>query len=321
MMGLKKKTSGMTVRTGNSRSSDGEAGSEWEVRPGGMLVQKRTSESDQISVPPPIIRVRVKHGSIYHQVNISSQATFGELKKLLSGMTGLHHEDEKLIYKDKERDSKAFLDISGVKDKSKIVLVEDPVSQEKRLIEQRKIAKMEKAAKSISEISLEVDRFAGQVSALELVINKGGRVAEADLVNLIEQLMNQVLKLDGIMADGDVKLQRKMQVTRIQKHVETLDMLKVKNSLPNGQKAQPSVHSQRKNHKGKSLPPIQEEQLKHQHQHQQRPKDSTSGVVVTTNWETFDSASPLVPSTSASTATSVSNNPVHPKFNWDDIFN
>ncbi|BAT89644.1 hypothetical protein VIGAN_06065200 [Vigna angularis var. angularis] len=43
----------------------------------------------------------------------------------------------------------------GVKDKSKIVLVEDPISQEKRLLERRKNAKMEKAAKSISEISLE----------------------------------------------------------------------------------------------------------------------------------------------------------------------
>lgn len=84
---------------------------------------------------------------------------------MLSGPTGLHHEDQKLFYKDKERDSKAFLDITGVKDKSKIVLVEDPISQEKRFLEMRKNAKKEKAAKSISEISLEVDRLAGQVYA------------------------------------------------------------------------------------------------------------------------------------------------------------
>jgi len=82
---------------------------------------------------------------------------------MLSGVTGLHHEDQKLFYKDKERDSKAFLDMVGVKDKSKIVLVEDPISQEKRLLEIRKNAKMEKAAKSISAISLEVDRLAGRV--------------------------------------------------------------------------------------------------------------------------------------------------------------
>lgn len=82
---------------------------------------------------------------------------------MLSGPTGLHHQDQKLFYKDKERDSKAFLDIVGVKDKSKLVLMEDPISQEKRYLEMRRNAKMEKDAKSISEVSLEVDRLAGQV--------------------------------------------------------------------------------------------------------------------------------------------------------------
>lgn len=51
---------------------------DWELRPGGMLVQKRT-DSDRNSAPPPTIRVRVKHGSIYHEIHISSQATFGKL--------------------------------------------------------------------------------------------------------------------------------------------------------------------------------------------------------------------------------------------------
>lgn len=57
---------------------------EWEMRPGGMLVQRRTDDSDRSTVPPPpTIRVRVKYGSIYHEVNISSQATFGNNKKSL----------------------------------------------------------------------------------------------------------------------------------------------------------------------------------------------------------------------------------------------
>lgn len=50
------------------------------------------------------------------------------------------------------------------------------------------------------------------MSALETIINKGGKVVEADLLKLTEKLMNQLLRLDGIIADGDVKLQRKMQV-------------------------------------------------------------------------------------------------------------
>jgi hypothetical protein len=114
-------------------------GMEWEMRPGGMLVQRRTDDdSDRKPVQPPTIKVRVKYGSTYHEVNISSIATFGELKKMLTGPTGLHHQDQKIFYKDKERDSKAFLDIVGVKDKSKLVVMEDPISQEKRYLEMRK---------------------------------------------------------------------------------------------------------------------------------------------------------------------------------------
>lgn len=131
---------------------------------------------------------------------------------MLSGPTGLHHEDQKLMYKDRARDSKSYLDAVGVKDRSKMVVMEDPISQEKRILEMRKNAKMEKAAKSISDISFEVDRLAGQVSAIGSVISKGGKVAEKTLLNVIELLMNQLIKLDGISVDGDVKLQRKLQV-------------------------------------------------------------------------------------------------------------
>ena len=107
----------------------------------------------------------------------------GELKKKLVGPTGLHHQDQKLLYKEKERDSKAFLDVCGVKDGSKILLVEDPISQEKRLLELRKNAKIQKASNSISQISLDVDRLAGQVSffllqsrRLDLVFNRSSYI-------------------------------------------------------------------------------------------------------------------------------------------------
>ncbi|CAI0463380.1 unnamed protein product [Linum tenue] len=292
-------------------------GAEWEMRPGGMLVQKRNPDSDHRSIPPPD--------------NSEKKKKTGELKKMLTGPTGLHHQDQKLIYKDKERDSKAFLDMTGVKDKSKMVLLEDPISQEKRYLEMRKNAKMEKASKSISEISLEVDRLAGRVSALESVISKGGKVAEKDVLSLIELLMNELLKLDGIMGDGDVKLQRKLQVKRVQKYVETLDMLKVKNSSlanGNGTHHSKSNHHQHKQSNGHRLAPIEEHpprysngdhQQQHQQEQQQSSKHSTSAapVVVTTQWETFDST----PGTSSAAVPPAAgnNNSAHnqPKFPWD----
>lgn len=40
----------------------------------------------------------------------------------------------------------------------------------------------------------------------------GKKVTETLLLSLIEMLMTQLIKLDGITADGDLKLQRRMQV-------------------------------------------------------------------------------------------------------------
>ncbi|KAJ9545959.1 hypothetical protein OSB04_025666 [Centaurea solstitialis] len=279
----------MRTRATEVVSGAGEGENEWEVRPGGMLVQKRDPDAETDRIPPPTIRVRVKYGSVYHEININSQATFGELKKMLSGPTGLHHEDQKLMYKDKVRDSKSYLDVVGVKDRSKMVVVEDPISQEKRHLEMRKKAKMEKAAKSISDISFEVDRLAGQVSAFESVISKGGKVAEKSLMNLTELLMNQLLKLDGITVDGDVKLQRKMQVKRVQGYVEKLDDLKLKNSTGNHvQEPRDQTHPQsRRTIASSSSTPVV---AVDRHQ-----PPSSGGVMVTTQWELFDSLAAPVP--------------------------
>jgi len=285
----------------------GSSGNEWESRPGGMVVQRRTDQSSDV---PRVIRVRVKYGSVYHEIPINSQSSFGELKKMLSDQTGLHHEDMKIMYKDKERDSKMFLDLCGVKDRSKLVLKEDPISQEKRLLEKRKNAAIEKASKSISDISLEVDRLAGQVSAFETVINKGGKVEEKSLVNLIEMLMNQLLRLDAIIADGDVKLKRKLQVKRIQKYVEALDVLKVKNATKKVEISK-SVR-----HKPQTQTPYQQRDLlSFVEEEKEEPRNSgasssgTPAATVTNPWEIFDS-------TSAAKAVETVK-PVPPRFKWE----
>lgn len=43
------------------------------------------------------------------------------------------------------------------------------------------------------------------------MIGKGVKVEEKNLENLLEMLMNQLVKLDAILVDGDIKL-KKMQV-------------------------------------------------------------------------------------------------------------
>lgn len=69
-----------TEMTPVDRNTISGAGGEniWEVRPGGMLVQKRDLDVETNRIPPPTIRVRVKYGSVYHEININAQATFGK---------------------------------------------------------------------------------------------------------------------------------------------------------------------------------------------------------------------------------------------------
>ncbi|OWM71992.1 hypothetical protein CDL15_Pgr017875 [Punica granatum] len=133
---------------------------EWEVRPGGMLVQKRELGTQASVDPIPMIRVKVQFGHVYHEVRISPHASFGELKKLLVESCGLHHEDQKLIYRNRERGSRTYLDTAGVKDGSRIVLVEDVLSRERRCLEMLKKARIEKAQKSINATTSQINKLA-----------------------------------------------------------------------------------------------------------------------------------------------------------------
>ncbi|CAM0952539.1 unnamed protein product [Alopecurus aequalis] len=238
----------------------------------------------------------------------------------MSAKTGLHHEDQKLVYKDRERDSKAFLDMCGVKDRSKMLLLEDPAAQARRLLDQRRADKAQRAAKAISRVSLDVDKLATKVSALEAIVGKGGRVVEADVVALTEALMTELVKLDAIAAEGEVKAQRRMQEKRVQKYVETLDVIRAKNGAA---AAPPKANGKidRSLHLPPRPPPVSQRR-----QFKQQPAPA-NGKAPTTSWETFDLLSSM-PSTSSAMATTTmaaattttnatSNASPIPRFDWE----
>ncbi|CAM0911745.1 unnamed protein product [Alopecurus aequalis] len=288
----------------------------WEVRPSGMLVQKRTPDSDPPpgGAPVPTIRVKVKFAGVYHEVYINSQASFGELKKLMSEKIGLHPDDQKVVYKDRERDSKEFLDMVGVKDRSKMTMLEDPSAQARRLIEERRNAKAQRAAKAVSRISLDVDKLASKVSALETIVNKGGRVVEADVVTLTEALMNELVKLDAVVAEGDVKAQRRIQEKRVQKNVEALDAIRAK-----GAKNNTAPNKARPNHLPPRPPPA------HQQRRQFQPAAPTTATApapqtATASWDTFDLLSSAPSSSSSapvSTMAPATTTSPSPRFEWE----
>ncbi|MCL7039063.1 hypothetical protein MKW94_002459, partial [Papaver nudicaule] len=144
------------------KQEEEEAGVEWEMRPGGMLVQKRCSAISDTQSTLNSIRLRVAYGSMRYEMSIAPQSTFGELKKLLAAETGLQPGEQLLTFKGKDRKNGEFLDRSGVKNKSKIVLVEDPASKERRFIEMRKNAKLQSAHRAISDISTEVEKLVAE---------------------------------------------------------------------------------------------------------------------------------------------------------------
>ncbi|MBA0605915.1 hypothetical protein Gotri_021637 [Gossypium trilobum] len=99
----------------------------WELRPGGMLVQKRETGS---SVGEGMIIVRVSTVSQCHDISIGATSTFGELKMILSLVTNLEPKEQRLLFKGKEREDDEYLHMVGVKDKDKVLLLQDPAIKE-----------------------------------------------------------------------------------------------------------------------------------------------------------------------------------------------
>ncbi|XP_042389936.1 BAG family molecular chaperone regulator 4-like [Zingiber officinale] len=233
--------------------ADGSVGiAPGELHPGGILVQNR---SDAVSGPRGnLVKIKVLRGTQLLDVSVPVESTFGELKKVLEKETGLEPHEQRLLFRGKEKDDDDCLRMAGIKDMSKVVLLEDPVSKARKFEQMKRDLYMKKAYDAIAAVRAEVDKLATKVSALEAAVHSSTKADAKDFAVLTELLMMQLLKLDGIEAEGEAKMQRKSEVRRIQNIVETLDSLKALNSNP-------------------------------------FIDNNSSAVSMTTSWETFDSGS------------------------------
>ncbi|MCO5558931.1 hypothetical protein L7F22_012522 [Adiantum nelumboides] len=205
---------------------------DWELRPGGMLVQRRDPSSDPSPSSGPLLKLKVSYGQRQHDITIPSEATFGELKWVLAPLTGLHPQEQRLLFRGKEREDADFLHIAGVNDMSKISLVEDPASKAKKWEELKQNENMAKACQAVAVIRDEVDKLSAQIFSLESDVNGGKKVEEKRFSTLSEFLMRELLKLDSIEAQGEAKVQRKVEVKRIQSLNDRVDSLRIQNSNP-----------------------------------------------------------------------------------------
>lgn len=57
----------------------------------------------------------------------------GELKMILALATGLEPREQRLLFKGKEREDGEYLHMVGVRDKDKVLLLEDPAIKEMKL--------------------------------------------------------------------------------------------------------------------------------------------------------------------------------------------
>ncbi|KAL3526355.1 hypothetical protein ACH5RR_011011 [Cinchona calisaya] len=108
----------------------------WELRPGGMLVQKREcGDSGSSDCGEGMISLRVSTVSKSHDdISIQSTSTFGELKLMLSLVTNLEPNEQRLLFKGKEREDSEYLHMVGVRDKDKVLMLEDPAVKERKLV-------------------------------------------------------------------------------------------------------------------------------------------------------------------------------------------
>ncbi|XP_002975739.2 BAG family molecular chaperone regulator 4 [Selaginella moellendorffii] len=201
------------------------------------------------------------------QLLIDHGGVSGDLKKLLVQPTGLQAREQRILYRGKEKDSGDYLHLVGVKDKAKVVLIEDPESRERKQEESRHNERILRTSKAVSAIKSEVDKLAERVLTVENDVHRRVEVPESEFDSLTEALMMLLLKLDGIEAFGDAKAQRRIQVRRVQKFVEALDALKMKNSSP------PSVAAKEQSPAKNSS-----------------SSSNAAAIVVTTQWETFETS-------------------------------
>lgn len=187
-----------------------------------------------------IIKIKVSYGSDWLDLTVPSHITFGDLKKVIAEKIGLEPNVQRLFFRGIEKEDQVHLEMAGLKNNSKLLLKENSASNVKAeevsarndKMEEVKETQISKGSELVAEVKEDVDKLAQQLGALKKIICEGHKVLQKDLIFIVEMLERQLLKLDGIKAEGEGKVQRKMEVQRVQSLLDTADELKTRNLGP-----------------------------------------------------------------------------------------
>lgn len=89
----------------------------------------------------------------------------GDLKKAIAEKTGLEPQEQKVLFRGKEKEDSEHLHVSGVKDKSKVLLLEELRSKEKKREEVKDTEEMRKALQAVAGVREEVDKLSERVNS------------------------------------------------------------------------------------------------------------------------------------------------------------
>jgi hypothetical protein len=191
-----------------------------------------------------LIKINVSHGKINRTLCVPAQSTFGDLKEVIAKETGLEPNEQKILFRGKVKDDDdEQLDTAGIRDKSKIMVLKDHKSKGAELEEDKSedVTQTEdmklseetlKALEKIAGVRSQVDKLSEKVSQLKMSVDNGTKLSDREFDTSTELLMRELLKLDGIEAEGEARVQRKAEVRRVQEFQEALDKLKARNSNP-----------------------------------------------------------------------------------------
>lgn len=93
----------------------------------------------------------------------------GELKRVLAQETGLAPSEQRLLFRGKEKDDGECLHMAGIKDMSKVVLLEDPASKEQKLERMKRDQGMLRACEAVAAVRAEVDKLAVKVGGSPII--------------------------------------------------------------------------------------------------------------------------------------------------------
>lgn len=96
----------------------------------------------------------------------------GDLKKILAQETGLEPKEQRLLFRGKEKEDDECLHMVGVKDMSKVVLLEDPASKERKLEEMKQNRGILKAYEEVAKVRSEVDKLSEKVEYRLFIFEK-----------------------------------------------------------------------------------------------------------------------------------------------------